>query len=139
VFDAGGNEVLSSAPEAGEINVADREYFRELRDGQHIVVSRLLVDRLTGAHSFVVARRLERERGFAGIAALVVPSSLISEFWSSLELGEGSSASIVGDDGWIVARHPPLDEAIDLSQHVLFTHYLPLSPTGSYQSEVSPA
>src|SRR5690606_3764305 len=88
---------------------------------------------------FVVAQRLERERGFAGIAAIVVPSSLISEFWSSLDLGAGSSASIVGDDGWIVARHPPLDEAIDLSQHVLFTHFLPGSPTGSYHSDASPA
>jgi two-component sensor histidine kinase len=138
VFDAGGNEVLSSSPDAGEINISDRPYFRSLRDGESFVVSRLLTDRVTGARSFVIAQRLERERGFAGIAAIVVPSSLISEFWSSLDLGEGSSASIIRDDGWLVARHPPLDEAIDLSRHVLFTHFLPRSPSGSYQSDASP-
>lgn len=139
VFDAGGNEVLSSASEAGEVNVSDRDYFRALRDGRNFVISRLLLDRVTGTHSFVVAQRLERERGFAGIAAISIPSALISEFWSSLDLGPGSSASIVGDDGWVVARHPPLNEAIDLGDHVLFTRFLPRSPTGSYHSETSPA
>jgi two-component system, sensor histidine kinase PdtaS len=139
VFDAGGNEVLSSEPDAGGLNVSDSPYFQMLRDGERFVVSRLLIDRLTGARSFVVARRLERERGFAGIAAIVIPSSLISEFWSSLGLGPGSSASVIRDDGWIVARHPPLDESVDLSEHVLFTHFLPQSPSGSYQSDASPA
>lgn len=139
VFDAGGNEVLSSEPEAGEITISDRAYFRMLRDGQTFVISRLLTDRVTGKRSFVVARRLERERGFAGIAAIVIPSGLISEFWTSLDLGADSTASIVRDDGWLVARHPPLDEALDLSQHMLFTRFLPESPSGSYQSNVSPA
>lgn len=139
VFDAGGNEVLSSSPRPGELNIADRPYFRDLRDGQTVVISRLITDRLTGEHSFVVAQRLERESGFAGIAAIVTPASLISDFWASLDLGPGSSASIIRDDGWLVARHPPLGESIDLGGHVLFTELLPAAPSGSYHSEVSPA
>lgn len=139
VFDAGGNEMISSSPRAGQINISDRPYFHELRDGADFVVSRLLTDRVTGISSFVIAQRLERERGFAGIAAIIVPSSLISEFWSSLDLGEDSSASIIRDDGWLVARHPPLAEGIDLSQHVLFTPFLPNAPAGSYRSDASPA
>src|SRR5690606_30237785 len=78
VFDAAGEEVLTTRPQAGELSVGDRPYFQELKSGRRLIVSRLLVDRVTGDASFVVAQRLEREGGFAGIAAIVIPSSLIS-------------------------------------------------------------
>src|SRR5690606_41105666 len=98
VFGAAGAEVLTTRPRAAELSVGDRPYFQELKSGRRLIVARLLVDRVTGDASFVVAQRLEREGGFAGIAAIVIPSSLISEFWASLELGTDSRASIIRDD-----------------------------------------
>lgn len=139
VFDAQGQEVLTTNPSAGELSVGDRSYFMELRDGQSFVISPLLVDRVTGRHSFVVAQRLERNRAFAGIAAIVIPSDLISGFWASLGLGQDSTASIIRDDGWIVARHPALGESINIANSPLFTRLLPKAPAGSYRSPASPA
>ena len=139
VFNANGQEVLTTNPSAGKLSVGDRGYFLELRGGRSFVVSPLLVDRVTGRRSFVIAQRLDRDGHFAGIAAIVVPSHLISEFWASLGLGPDSTASIIRDDGWIVSRHPPLGETINLDESVLFTRLLPNSPAGSYRSEASPA
>ncbi|MGQ2905910.1 MAG: PDC sensor domain-containing protein [Neoaquamicrobium sediminum] len=47
LFDRNGREILSTAPR-GEINIADRPYFQELRDGAAQVISQLLIDRITG-------------------------------------------------------------------------------------------
>ncbi len=139
VFDRSGREILSTAPSEEEVTIGDRNYFQALRDGESFVISRLLVDRATNRQSFVIGRRLVRDGEFAGIAALIVPSDLIADFWVSLNLGSGSAASIVGDDGWLVTRFPSLESAIDLSNHILFTRYLPEAPFGSYRSEASPA
>src|SRR5690606_34872622 len=139
VFDAAGEEVLTTRPQAGELSVGDRPYFQELKSGRRLIVSRLLVDRVTGDASFVVAQRLEREGGFAGIAAIVIPSSLISEFWASLELGTDSTASIIRDDGWLVTRHPPVPDAINVSAGPLLQRYVPKAPEGSFVSTGSVA
>jgi len=139
VFDAAGEEVLTTRPQAGELSVGDRPYFQELKSGRRLIVSRLLVDRVTGDASFVVAQRLEREGGFAGIAAIVIPSSLISEFWASLELGTDSTASIIRDDGWLVTRHPPVPDAINVSDGPLLQRYVPKAPEGSFVSTGSVA
>ncbi len=139
VFDRTGHELLSTAPTEDEVEIGDREYFQALRGGENFVISRLLVDRATNHQSFVIGRRLVRDGEFAGIAAIVVPSDLIADFWVSLNLGRDSSASIVGDDGWVVTRFPSLERSISLSDHVLFTHYLPEAPSGTYRSEASPA
>src|SRR5690606_25288425 len=130
VFDAAGEEVLTTRPQAGELSVGDRPYFPELKSGRRLIVSRLLVDRVTGDASFVVAQRLEREGGFAGIAAIVIPSSLISEFWASLELGTDSTASIIRDDGWLVTRHPPRSRRYQRERRTAPATICPESPRG---------
>ncbi len=124
VFNQDGRELLATAPQEGELTVADRDYFQALRDGQEFVISRLIVDRVTGKHSFVIAKRIERDGKFAGIAAIVIPSELISRFWAALELGPDSTASIIRDDGWIVARHPVL-ERIDRPEQPGPVHQIP--------------
>ncbi len=134
IFDAEGNELLSTRPEMGELVVGDRSYFETLRDGQEFVISDLLIDRVTEEQSFVVARRLERNGQFAGIAAIVVPTDLIVVFWASLDLGEGSLTSIIRDDGWIVTRYPKVMEATNVSDQTLFTTYLPHSPSGAFEA-----
>jgi two-component sensor histidine kinase len=132
IFDASGRELLSTRPEAGELEISDRDYFQALRDGEQFVISGMLVDRVTKEQSFVVARRLVRGGQFAGIAAIVVPTELIVMFWASLDLGTDSATSIIRDDGWLVTRYPRLSEALNVRDQVLFSVYLPESPSGSF-------
>ena len=139
VFDRTGRDLLSTAPDEGKVEIEDRDYFQALRDGQPFVISGMLVDRGTNQQSFVIGRRLVRNGEFAGIAAIIIPSDLIADFWASLNLGRGSVASIIGDDGWIVTRFPPLEDPVNLAGHELFTRYLAATPSGSYRSQASPA
>ncbi len=87
----------------------EREYFKVLRDGQEVEISSLLQDRLTGQQGFVIARRITRGGDFRGVAAVLVPETLIAEFWITLDLGPGSATSIFREDGKLVARFPSPD------------------------------
>ena len=139
VYDEAGRLRLSSVPEAIGISVADREYFQRLRDGEQIVISPQLEERLSGQQVFVIARRIERGGRFHGAASIAVPTSAMDTFWSAMELGPHSTVSVIRTDGWLVARHPALDSAINLSNRPLFSTYLKEHPSGFYHSAVSPA
>lgn len=139
LFDVTGQQVLSTRPEDGSINIAERSYFEVLRDGRDTEISSLLQDRLTGQQGFVISRRIDRGGEFRGVAAVMVPATLMAEFWTTLNLGPRSATSIFRDDGMLVARFPSPDGPIDLSNHVLFTDHLPQAASGSYVSPVSPA
>lgn len=134
VFDADGKELLTTAPERGELQIADREYFQQLEAGQAFVISKLLVDRVTGKQSFVIGQRLLRQGVFAGAAVIVIPAETISEFWARLDLGGDSALSIVRLDGWVVAREPPIEESIDTSGSELFQRYRSGQDTGNYRT-----
>ena len=118
LFDQAGREVLSTAPR-GEINVADRPYFQELQEGAGQVISPLLVDRITGERSFIIARRLTRSREFAGIAAIVIPASMISQVWLNLDLGDNSAISVIRNDGLVVARHPAASQGSGVGRQII--------------------
>jgi two-component sensor histidine kinase len=137
VYDETGRLTYSSVPEAVGVQVSDREYFRRLRDGETIVISPQLEERLSGEKVFVIARRMSRNGRFHGAASIAIPTRAMDGFWSLLGLGPNSSVSVVRTDGWLVARYPPLPETIDLSGTPLFTRYIPAAPTGVYRA-VSP-
>lgn len=139
VYDETGRLRLSSVPEAIGVEVSDREYFRRLRDGEPVVISPQLEERLSGEQVFVIARRISRNGRFHGAASIAIPTRSVDEFWSTMELGAFSTVSVIREDGWLVARHPQLAQAIDLSETPLFTHYLAATPGGFYHSAVSPA
>src|SRR5690606_24667136 len=54
VYDENGRLRFSSVPEAMGIEVSDREYFQRLRDGESIVISPQLSERLSGEQVFVI-------------------------------------------------------------------------------------
>ncbi len=137
VYDETGRLRYSSVPEAVGIQVSDREYFQTLRDGEQVVVSPQLKERLSGEQVFVVARRIDRGGTFQGAASIAIPTKAMDEFWSLLELGPHSTVSVIRSDGWLVARHPQLPEAINLGETPLLTHYLPASPGGFYHNPAS--
>ena len=138
VVDALGQPLVSSTGAQG-VSVADRDYFRALREGQDWFVSKMVTGRASGRKLFVIGRRIERDGRFIGAAISVVPIEVVGRFWSSLELGPGSSVGLLRDDGWLVARHPEPEETMDLSGHPLFTRHLPAAASGFYHSEASPA
>lgn len=139
VYDETGHLRMSSAPDAIGIGVWDREYFQRLREGDAIVISPQLEERLSGERVFVIARRISRNGQFHGAASIAIPTRTLDEFWSTMELGPRSTVSVIRADGWLVARHPQLDQTIDLSRSPLFTDYLSASSSGFYHSAVSPA
>lgn len=106
VVDARGDTVYSTDPEVKPINITDREYFSAVAAGKPWYLSSLLISRLNGEQIFVFSRRLERDGRFAGAAIISFDVSLLKEVWSSLDLTEVSTVSLIRDDGVLVARYP---------------------------------
>lgn len=137
VVDARGDTVYSTDPEVKPINITDREYFSAVAAGKPWYLSSLLISRLNGEQIFVFSRRLERDGRFAGAAIISFDVSLLKEVWSSLDLTEVSTVSLIRDDGVLVARYPFAAAPLNMSEYVLFTDYLPAAPVGTYLA-VSP-
>jgi two-component sensor histidine kinase len=138
VIDADAKTIYSTVPGAQAVSVADREYFTVLRDGAQFYTSPMIVSRLTQDRIFVFSKRVERGGAFAGAIMVSFSGALLEELFGTLNLVPGSTVSLVRDDGELVARFPPADEAVNLSDLPLFTQYLPASPQGTYVSASSP-
>ena len=81
-------------------------------------VARITLDRPPrgrGAEVFVIGKRIERDGRFLGAATIGVPSDLLSGFWTTLDLGPGSTVGLIREDGQLVARHPAPPGPMDLS------------------------
>lgn len=131
VVDAAGKTVINSEGNPTGIIIEDRDYFRALRDGRSWVISEMLIGRGTGRKVFTVARRIERNGRFVGAAVAVMPIEVMAQFWTLLELGPASTVGLVREDGWLVARHPAPEQAIDLRDYELFTRTCRSRPAAS--------
>jgi hypothetical protein len=89
--------------------------------------------------SFYIARRIERNGQFHGVASIAIPVDKLGEFWSSMSLGPDSSVGVIRSDGWLVARYPSLETALNLSKNPLFTTHLPRKSSGFYHNATSAA
>ena len=138
VIDALARTIYSTVPGAEQVSVADREYFTALRDGASFYTSPMIVSRLTDDQIFVFSKRVERAGTFAGAIMVSFSGKLLEDLYSTLGLETGSTVSLVRDDGQLVARFPPAEAPIDLSNLPLFTEYLPKSDQGTYVSPTSP-
>ncbi len=138
IIDAQANTIYSTVPGAAAVSVEDREYFSALRDGAEFYTSPMIVSRLTGDRIFVFSKRVERDGSFAGAIMVSYSDRLLEDIWKTLDLGDGSTISLVRDDGHLMARYPPAEGPVDLSALPLFTQYLPAAPEGSYESDRSP-
>jgi two-component system, sensor histidine kinase PdtaS len=136
VYDARGQLRLSSISGAIGVDVSDRDYFRQLKDGQDSVVSPLLEERLSNERMFVVARRIVRSGAFMGVASIGIPAARMAEFWSTMNLGPYSSVSVIRADGWLIARFPALNSTMNLSGTPVFAS--PEPQNGVYHNGVSP-
>lgn len=139
VYDANGHAIAGSHYDGTPIEILDRHYFQELKDGKEEVISHLLTDRMTGAATFAVARALHAEDGsFAGAIATYAPMPLLSAAWLSIG-GTNSNAFIVHEDGWLTGRMPPVPTDIydnPVSQE--FVSNFTRAERGVYWAPVSP-
>ncbi len=138
LYDPAGNVLENGASQALPRSIAGDSAFSRLIDGpDEQMVAPQYKDAATGEPSIVMARRLGTEV-LSGYALISIPSRAMQDFWSSLELPEGSTISIIRDDGWIVARHPPLTEPLDMSTTSAFWPQIVAEQTGTYDSGRSP-
>ncbi|MHA6690709.1 sensor histidine kinase [Devosia sp. A449] len=138
IIDADANTIYSTVAGAQSVSVADRSYFTALRDGAPFYTSSLLTSRLTGDRIFVFSKRVERNGMFAGAIMVSFPEALLRDLWGTLDFEQASTVSLIRNDGQLIARYPPSDGPIDLSQLPLFTEHLARAETGTYVSASSP-
>lgn len=138
VYDASGSSVAFLGQTGHPVNVSDRLYFQELRDGQPWVISNLISDRVTGTMTFAVGMPVHTDGKFSGAAVAYAPMAIFSHAWLSVG-GKDSNAFLVHKDGWLTARLPPIDTLIyDSPVQRDFIDSFFGSDNGSYWAAASP-
>ncbi len=100
--------LVSNSFPAPDVHVADREYFQSHSKGRNgSYVSRLLVSRTTGNPGFVLSRGIYDDDGrFRGIAATIIATSYLSEFYRSINLPFQPAISLFRSDFQVLVRQP---------------------------------
>ena len=114
-------ELIAIANEAGDvvtgasdglgrpINIADREYFQELRDStlDHMAISKPLPNRLNGAMTIMFARRLKDKEGrFVGVAFVGISPQALFKGRQTPIADDDRSYSLAYADGLLALREP---------------------------------
>ena len=94
---------LSSASAGSNTDLSDRTYYTAQRDNPDLglFMSEPFISRVTGDPTFVLSRRLAGS-SFRGIAGAAVDVSFIRRFYQALELGDGSSVTLLRSDGRVL-------------------------------------
>ena len=92
------------------LDVSDRPYFVVQRDdpAAGLFVSEPLVSRVDGRIELVLSRRLEDRSGrFTGVVTAPVDLDDFQRFYHAIDLGAGSTITLLRPDGTLVVREPP--------------------------------
>lgn len=116
IFDAEGDLLYaSSRASLRQFSIADRDYFRELRDGpwDRTVFSQPLVGLITGKEVMVVSRALRDPTGaFRGVVNAVIELDYFQNIFRSMDVGTNGTISIFRRDNLApVLRSPPTAQA----------------------------
>jgi PAS domain S-box-containing protein len=103
------------------LNLADRGYFRQLRDDPHapVVISEPLIGRLLGRRALIFARRINGpDNSFAGVVFATVSLEQLSQSLGLVDVGENGAVTLWGSDRTVLARYPMIvgDDFTQLSQ-----------------------
>jgi signal transduction histidine kinase/DNA-binding response OmpR family regulator len=91
------------------LDLADRDYFIELRDHPEIglFISVPVVARASGIWTFYIARRVNGPQGeFLGVVAGAIAVRYLEEFYKAISLEDSGSVTLLRRDGTILARFP---------------------------------
>ena len=113
--DPQGNLIESSDPRATGVNVADRDYYREIISGKPWSMSNLLTSKVSNTPIFIIARRIEDDAGkFRGIVLAEIEPSQLSEFALRLQRTEAGAFTVFDRQGTLVFIYPKLtDKSLD--------------------------
>lgn len=107
IVDAQGNFAASILPGAGNVNVADREFFaaHKARNTDALHISKPVINRFTGRTTFHLTRRLNRPDGsFGGVVISGIEPRYFADFYRELDLGQSYCIAVTGLDGVIRLR-----------------------------------
>lgn len=107
VYAANGDLQYSSLVHPPQVNVADRAYFIAARDGAELGIAPEVTDRQSGARVFILARRLNRNGTFLGVATIAVPQDTLRELAAAIGEPDRVAVALVRSDGMMLSRHPP--------------------------------
>ncbi len=118
IFDASGELLYSSSTEgAPRPSVADRSYFRALRDDPRagLVFSEVVTSTATGRRSIVAARAMRDARGsFQGVALALIELEQFKKLFQTLDVGARGVVVIRRSDDYSgVVRWPELEREIN--------------------------
>jgi PAS domain S-box-containing protein len=125
---------------APALDLTDRRYFQVHRDspGAGLFIGEPLRGRIDGLFGFQVSRRYEDPfGGFAGVAVATVEPRYFIELYKSIDLGEGSTITLIRRDGTVLTRHPYVDTVIgsSMARSTGFSTVLPHSQTGTFRQQ----
>ena len=132
-------------PVPHDLDFSDRDYYRALSNSDaKVYITRLLHRRLGGATFFGLAhRRVTADGSFEGVIDISVSPDFFGHFYETM-LGEdaaertGTVIGLVRDDGQLLARYPPLPDAIRrLPPQSLFYRMSRAQPAGGSYAGIS--
>ncbi|MBW3098808.1 sensor histidine kinase [Pseudohoeflea coraliihabitans] len=130
IYDSEGDLTHSSIPNAPSVNIADRTYFMALQEGKELAVSSSLLSRQSGERIYIIARRLDVEEGFGGVATIAIPADILEDLSRSLGFTDRSQISIVRMDGNMIAWSPAADSPTPVDPKIF--DEMQLRPNGTY-------
>jgi PAS domain S-box-containing protein len=117
-----------------KVSLADRDYFRRLRDDPHaeLVTSAPLVGRYTGKWAIIVARRINRPDGsFGGITLATVTLEHLTQALTLVDTGKHGLVVLRSTDLSLLARYPvSAVNNVQLGQKVVTRQFRELFDSG---------
>lgn len=90
-----------------DVKVADRQYFRTLRESDVVYFGEMIVGRTKGTFNFNLSRRRSPRETFNGLILVTASLDYFTDFWEQASDGP-FVAGIFREDGEILARYPTL-------------------------------
>ncbi|HJV36076.1 PAS domain-containing protein [Geomonas sp.] len=125
-------------------SVADRDYFRQLRDNPKagLVISKPLVGRICGKWLLIAARRVNNPDGsFAGVVCGSLTLERIQKIMGNIDVGASGGISLRQSDTSIIVRHPNRGPGNEAGRQAISAELLRRAklqqPTGTFYTPLS--
>jgi two-component system NtrC family sensor kinase len=146
VFDPNGRALVNSLafPQPPGLNFSDRDYFRaHIGTGSQVFVGQVLRPRdpYPDGNFFSVSKgRPSPDGSFRGVIQLSILPSYFEQFFAKLQTSfAGGYASLVREDGAVLARHPAFAANAAKPMQSTVTEAMRSNPDGGFATRVSAA
>ena len=116
IFDVNGQLINSSVSwPVPDINIADRDYFKQFKadpEAPDVIIAPIR-SRFAAGWTTVIARKIVGPNGtFLGVVSRGMSPTNFETFFESLTLGDGAAISMFHRDGTMLARYPHIESMI---------------------------